>query len=88
MFALMASVDIDLDIGLIVTALAPSILIIITYFINRNVRKAYHDSSSTKLDEINLKVNGNLEMALAKIDELNNKLIDKHINDAGSERFD
>lgn len=48
--ASLGSLDIDLDIGLIVTSLAPSILIIVTYYFSKKERVRYHNHTIEKLN--------------------------------------
>lgn len=74
MFTMLASTDIDLDIGLIVSSLAPSILIIVTYYYSKRRTQENHNDTTGSLDTIKVNVNGQMAAALARITELEHRM--------------
>lgn len=64
------SLDVDLDIAMIVAALAPSILIIVTYYYGSQRVKEHHSDNKEALNAIKVAVNGRLTDALDRLEKL------------------
>lgn len=69
-FFLLSSIDIDLDIAMIVSSLAPSILIIVTYYFTKKKTNENHSNNTERLDTIQGAVNGRLTDAIQRIEKL------------------
>lgn len=65
-----SSIDVDVDIGLIITSLAPSILIIVTYYYAKKKTDENHNTNVENLRLIKTAVNGRLTDALKRLEKL------------------
>lgn len=75
------TLDVDLDIAMIVAALSPSILIIVTYYFSKKSVNLKHEDNKSDLSIIKDLVNGRLiaankrlEIADKRIEELEEEL--------------
>ena len=73
---LIAGLDVQVDVGLIISSLAPSILIVVTYYYSRRRTVENHQRNTNKLNSIEASVNGPLVEAVEKIDAVHEKLDD------------
>lgn len=65
-----SSIDIDLDISLIVASLAPSILIVVTYYFSKKRNLQQHTDTTSSLNEVKEKVNGHLTNLSEKVQSI------------------